>query len=162
MKTVMLMQNGHVKLTGNRFGGDTSVSESRLRRDCNRDRQAHKARKAQLRAEDSMLDLIEGGYDKVAEQPTAVTFALRRMGADRPMFNLDDVVTGARISKKKTRGLVVAIKLDAEETRDDERFGDVYGRDFVRGRGRGRNHRRPPTLHLHAGPNGQILAACMS
>lgn len=143
MKTVMQMQNGHVKLTGNRFGGDTSVSESRLRRDCNRDRQAHKARKAQLCAEDSMLDLIEGGYDKVAEQPTAVTFALRRMGTERPMFNLDDVVRDARIAKKKTRGLVVAIKLDVDESR--------HGRSF----------RRPPTLHLHTGPNGQILAACM-
>lgn len=143
MKTVMLMQNGNMKMTGNRFGGDTSVSESRMRRNCNRDRQAHKARRDQLRAEDSMLEMIEGGYHKVADQPVAVTFALRRMGESRPMFNLEDVVRDARISKKKTRGRVVAIKLDGSVTHS------------------GRGHHRAPTLHLHTGANGQIIAACM-
>ena len=136
MAKLITLHNGRVKTLRNRLGGETSQSDTRKRRRDNADIVAYKQRKAELGADVSMMDMLQNGLDALIKLPSAVTGAVRRLGEERVRFTITEVVEGARISRKRTGGAVVTIKL-------------------------GGSRRHEKSLRLITGEGGRIAAALM-
>lgn len=142
MANLVIMHNGKVKMQRNRFGGDTSKFLQRDHHERNEGKLRRRSLLDKLRLEDEMLTAFDGASAIATDNIRPVRQALRYMGESKPIYNVGDILIGARIIKKgRRRDGIISLKLTE---------------------GRGCNRHRAPVGHLVLGDDGKIAAFHMS
>ncbi|MBK7747490.1 MAG: hypothetical protein IPP57_14210 [Candidatus Obscuribacter sp.] len=131
-KKIIELNNGRVKRTGNRIGGDRSSSESVGRRNGNAGYMARLQRFADEQSASDIADALAGGYES-APVP-AVALAQSKSGGDAPRFYIGDIVQDADVVDSRGGQVIL-------ETEGD------YGSRFI---------------HLQVGEGGRLQSAIMS
>lgn len=143
MANLVILHNGKVKMQRNRFGGDTSKFLQRDHHERNEGKLRRRNLLDKLRLEDEMLTAFDGASAIGTDNIHPVRQALRHMGENKPVYNVGDILIGARVIKKGRRqDGIISIKL-TEGRRDH-------------------HHRRTPVGHLVLGEDGKIAAFHMS
>lgn len=93
-KKIIELNNGRIKRTGNRFGGDRSSSESVGRRNSNAGYMARLQRFVDEQTAADMADALAGGH----EQVPAIALAQRQSSNEvPPRFYIGDIVDDADV-----------------------------------------------------------------
>lgn len=142
MANLVILHIGKVKMQRNRFGGDTSKFLQRDHHERNEGKLRRRSLLERLRLEVEMLTASDGASATCTDNIRPVRQALCQMGDNKPVYNVGDILIGARVIKKGRRqDGTISIKLTE---------------------GRGRNRHRTPVGHLVLGADGKIAAFHMS
>lgn len=131
-KMIIELNNGRIKRTGNRIGGDRSSSESVGRRNGNAGYMARLQRFVDEQSAADIADALAGGYEHIPAP--AVALAQRQTGGDAPRFYIGDIVQDADVVDSRGGRVIL-------ETEGD------YGSRFI---------------HLQVGEGGRLQSAIMS